>query len=242
MVSSARRFGRSDHPVCAFGAATPPLRGGEYCPAILLRLSGDCSFRCDSPWGRSCLDAAVVSAPRPNGLYILDHPCRVSNRAVGRERCGFSIVTAYRSARAGTGWLSDPACCCDRRKRLYSHACAAILAGRSVAMVTLDPGEIGVGCGLDIDEVLIEQIKTHVRRKSTPARVIDAGADRTTSGRNIRKHVDVIILCPTQLTLIEVLKNLGPVVLEIAKAHVQQGRGRDGPVVVHPRRVIHLVL
>ena len=33
MVSSAETFRRSDHPVCAFaslGAATPPLRGGEY--------------------------------------------------------------------------------------------------------------------------------------------------------------------------------------------------------------------
>src|SRR5205823_10994286 len=32
VVRSVQRFGRSDHPVCAFaslGASTPPLRGGE---------------------------------------------------------------------------------------------------------------------------------------------------------------------------------------------------------------------
>src|SRR2546426_4118463 len=28
-VSSAEIFRHSDHPVCAFGASTPPLRGGE---------------------------------------------------------------------------------------------------------------------------------------------------------------------------------------------------------------------
>jgi hypothetical protein len=30
VVSSAKPSGRSDHPVCAFGAASPPLRGGEW--------------------------------------------------------------------------------------------------------------------------------------------------------------------------------------------------------------------
>src|SRR3954468_12392113 len=47
VVSSAKRFGRSDHPVCAcsvasrdflIGAATPPLRGGEYVLLLLVFL------------------------------------------------------------------------------------------------------------------------------------------------------------------------------------------------------------
>src|SRR5207245_4923212 len=47
---------------------------------------------------------------------------------------------------------------------------------------------------------------------------------------------------PTELALIEVLKDLGPIVLEIAKAHVQHRRRRDCAVVVYTCRVVHLVL
>src|SRR5437867_8397379 len=51
VVRPAKRFPRSDHfygfalsrsrfaPVCAFGAATPPLRGGEYSSQRKLRFS-----------------------------------------------------------------------------------------------------------------------------------------------------------------------------------------------------------
>src|SRR2546421_7391536 len=109
-------------------------------------------------------------------------------------------------------------------------------------MVTPDPREISVGGRLDIDKVFIEQVKAHIGRESTSAGVEDSRTDSTTAGRDIREHTDVIILCPTELALIKVLKNLGPVVLEIAKAHVQNRGRRDGAVIVHTRRVIHLVL
>src|SRR5207249_1427373 len=103
-----------------------------------------------------------------------------------------------------------------------------------VTMVALDDAEIGVRGGLDIFKVFIKQIKTHIRRKAPSAGVKYPS--------NIREHIDVIILSPTELALIKVLKDLGPIVLEIANAHVQQGRRRDGAIVVHTCRVIHLVL
>src|SRR5437879_8977463 len=42
--SSVEMFSRSDHSVCAFGAATPPLRGGEYCGFMLFFIFEDLPF------------------------------------------------------------------------------------------------------------------------------------------------------------------------------------------------------
>jgi hypothetical protein len=34
VVRNAETYTRLDHPVCAFGAATPPASGGEYLPQV----------------------------------------------------------------------------------------------------------------------------------------------------------------------------------------------------------------
>src|SRR5439155_17706138 len=101
-------------------------------------------------------------------------------------------------------------------------------------MVALDHRQIGVRRGLDIFKVFVEQRLTNTRRKATSAGVKYA--------TDIREHIDVIILWPTQLALIKVRKDLGPIVLEIANAHVEHGRRRYRAVVVQACRVVDLVL